>query len=273
MHLVIPFLITWILGPHDGLHERIAFLTKRIEARPNDATLWLQRASLYREHRDFAAARADLDRAERLDAQTAGLDLERIRWMHAVGEVKAARERALGILQSHPERTALRCLLVEIERTRGAFAEALDHLEHVIERSEAPQPDLFLERARLCAALGNDHLGDAVRGLDEAMERIGPAVSLQLEAITLQRSRRRFDDALERLDRLRAPFPRQETWLARRGDILVEAGRRDEARVAYRAALQAIEGLRPKARNSADVLALRTRTLASLEALGDSNSR
>ena len=56
-------------------------------------------------------------------------------------------------------------------------------------------------------------------------------------------SRGRYERALERLERIAAQSPRKEPWLIRRGEILEQAGRTDEARAAYAGALEAIESL------------------------------
>jgi predicted negative regulator of RcsB-dependent stress response len=68
-------------------------------------------------------------------------------------------------------------------------------------------------------------------------------MSLQLRALDLEISLRRFDDALSRVDLLTSTSERRELWLKRRGDILVSAGRQDEARAAYVAAQTAIAAL------------------------------
>ena len=68
-------------------------------------------------------------------------------------------------------------------------------------------------------------------------------MSLQLRALDLEISLRRFDDALTRVDLLTSASERRELWLKRRGDILVSAGRQAEARAAYVAAQTAIAAL------------------------------
>ena len=97
----------------------------------------------------------------------------------------------------------------------------------------------------------------AIAGIDAAVERLGPIPALQLFAIELDVQQGRIDAALVRLDGLAARSPRKETWLARRGEILAQAGRPDEARTAYVAALAALEALPPAPRQ--------TKAIANLE--------
>ena len=58
-----------------------------------------------------------------------------------------------------------------------------------------------------------------------------------------------YDGALVRVDKVAERSPRKETWLSRRGEILVQAGRLNEARLAYESALAALHALPPTRRN------------------------
>ena len=79
------------LGPaHEGLDLQIARATREIEARPGCAELHLQRGELHRLHEDWAAAKADFDRAEKLDPKMTGVDLARGRLWLAAGDPKEA---------------------------------------------------------------------------------------------------------------------------------------------------------------------------------------
>jgi predicted negative regulator of RcsB-dependent stress response len=88
------------------------------------------------------------------------------------------------------------------------------------------------------AAAGSQDL--ALLALDEGIARLGPVVTLELEAIDLTVRGKRYDEALLRLDRIASQTPRKETWLERRGDVLEKAGRLSEAREAYQAAFDAL---------------------------------
>ena len=57
-----------------------------------------------------------------------------------------------------------------------------------------------------------------------------------------------------------------DRWLARRGEILLQAGRREEARAAYEQALKALDSLPPGRRNVPAMNELEKRIKASLEA-------
>jgi predicted negative regulator of RcsB-dependent stress response len=127
-----------------------------------------------------------------------------------------------------------------------------------------PDPDYYLERAQAQAAAGPVSVDASLRGLDEGLALLGPVVSLQLAAIDLAVNAKRYDAALARLDRILEHAPRKEEWLARRGDILRAAGRRDEAHLAYQAALSAIVML-PAERQTAATTRLAVRLRSEIE--------
>ena len=62
---------------HDGLHEQIAVLTKRIKQDPTNADLYVQRGNLHRAHHDWDTALTDYDRAARLDPELTAVELVR----------------------------------------------------------------------------------------------------------------------------------------------------------------------------------------------------
>jgi predicted negative regulator of RcsB-dependent stress response len=98
--------------------------------------------------------------------------------------------------------------------------------------------------------------------MDEGLKRFGPLVGMQLYAIELECARKHFDEALTRLETISARAERKERWLVRRGEILTLAGRRDEARKSFTAALAAIESLPPRLRQSPAILELKKRVEA-----------
>jgi predicted negative regulator of RcsB-dependent stress response len=100
-------------------------------------------------------------------------------------------------------------------------------------------------------------------------------VTLQLLAIELDEKRGNVDGALARVAAVEAHANRKEAWMARRGDILAEAGRLEEAKAAYRDALETISALPPRARDNGatvDLEASVRRRLAESAAAPQGNS-
>ncbi len=231
-------------------------MSARLRREPRNASLYLKRGELYRLHRDWRRAAADYERAARLDPRLAAVDFARGRMLFEAGQNRAAKsalDRFLRAEADHAEALTTRArVLVRL----GQRAEAAQDFTRAL--ALAPEPELFVERAAAIAAAGAPHTREALEGLDEGIARYGPLVTLQLPAIELELREGRYDAALARLETVAAQSPRQESWLARRGDILLRAGRAEEARTAYAAALAALEQL-PAPRR-------RTRAVAELEA-------
>jgi predicted negative regulator of RcsB-dependent stress response len=93
-------------------------------------------------------------------------------------------------------------------------------------------------------------------------------VTLQLCAIDIEVQHKRYDAAVSRVDQVIAKAPRKETWLARKGDILAMAGKKEEAREAFKGALQAMETLPPGRRNVPAMLDLQKHLEDELQKLG-----
>jgi len=64
---------------------------------------------------------------------------------------------------------------------------------------------------------------------------------------------------LKRLEVVAAGSDRKEKWLVRRGEILLQANRREDAKSAFSEALAAIESLPPRLRTAPAMVELKSR--------------
>ena len=247
---------------HDRLGEQIAAVSAQIARDPANPVLFQKRGELLREVREYQQALADLDHAASLDPAMATVDLVRARLFLDADKPQAAVDAASRFLARQPGHVAA---LITRGRARAklgrAVAAAID-FTHAL--NAQPLPDVYIERARVILVSGNGAIDEALRGLDEGIGRLGPIVTLELEAIDLELRMTRYDAALARLDRVSIQAARKESWLARRGDILASAGRVDEARSAYRAALASALSLPPWTQHTQASLALIDRLHADL---------
>ena len=92
-------------------------------------------------------------------------------------------------------------------------------------------------------------------------------MTLQLTVVDLELKRKNYTGALERIDRIAERSPRKETWLARRGEILEQAGKPEEARTAYQNALAALASLPLVRRNVPAMAALEKRIRTQIDAI------
>ncbi len=232
---------------HDGVREQITSLTVQLTRDPSRADLYVRRGELHRVAGDFANARTDLERAASLDAAQPGLPLAWARLQLDERRPSEAAASATRALAAQPNNIAALRLRAEAHVQLRQRDQAVADLTRLIEL--APLPDTVLERARL---LKDEpaRLQQALDGIEDGLRRIGPIVTLQLEAIDLERRLHRVDAARRRIDDITALVPRKEQWLARRGYLLEDAHRTADALEAYEAALAAVEALPSHARTT-----------------------
>ena len=224
--------------PHGDVHGEIEGVTKRIAVNPADAALYFQRGELYRAHQDWAASGADFDKAQELDPALDFVDLARGEMLGEAGRGEAAKAALDRFLSRRPEHAAGYAVRARLLAKTLSWQAAEEDFARAIERSKEPEPALFIERSRALRALGK--MGDAIRVLDEGIARKGPLIVLTQTALDLEVEAGRIDAALARLQKITDAAPRKERSLARRGELLENAGRTGEAREAFAAAQSAL---------------------------------
>lgn len=240
---------------HEDLLARILSLTAQISTNQSNTEAILQRADLYRLHRNFQEAKADYTTAERSGPRSASLFLGQAQLQVDLGEDRAARllfDQALKL--SPTNKTVLLGrgrALARLGESKAAIADYTGSIASPV----GVQAEEFLERASLQAAeFGPD---EAIRGLDEGLVRLGWVVTLQQAALDYEMKRQKPEQALARLETILTRTNRKETWLVRKGEILLVAGKPSEARETLTFTLQTIEALPPRSRNSPWMMRLR----------------
>ena len=247
---------------HVDLHERITELAQRIQNDPASFNLRLERADTLRLDREFADALADVEAAEKILPHQPATQLERARiWFdseHFSRTVVAASE----CLTLSPANADALVLRARAYARLNLQAKAIEDYSAVLESARRPLPDLFLERARCQAVLGR--FADAVHGLDEGMAKIGRTPSLAFPALDYERRRGDFSAAQARLENMRDWFD-QESFLALRGEIHLQAGASDEALLDFNRALDLLKILPDTRRSTTAVQELAERLKADLQ--------
>ena len=258
----LTLLLANVASAHEGLHEQIAEVSRQIKRAPKDARLYLKRGELYRLHGEWQAALADYNRAEQLDPRLEEARFGRGRMYFEAGKPEQAKIWLDRFLLSHPDHFDALVTRARVLVTLGQQQAAARDYTRVISQMTRPKPELYLERAQ--ALLADDRRREALEGIDEGVKKLGPVVTLQLFAIDLEVANKQYDAALSRLDQITIQSPRKESWLARRGDILLQAGREEEARETFQAALAAMQSLPPHLRATKSTTALEHRLRAAL---------
>ena len=229
------------LAGHGDLHDRITALDEQIKREPKKVELYVARGELHSTHGDWDKALADYDQASILDPERIIVELARGQVLLAAGNYESARAALDRYLSKKPDDSAALVTRARTLAKLGRSAEAVHDYSKAIKEMAQPPPEYYLERARVLAEQGKHD--EAVRGIDEGASKVGRLLVLQLYVIDLLVQEKRYDDALGRLDPIIAQSPRKESWLARRGEILQQAGRKKEATKAYAEALQSLASL------------------------------
>jgi tetratricopeptide (TPR) repeat protein len=236
---------------HGGFHERIERANRAVEADPDAPGPYLNRAEIHRRHGDFAEAIADLDRAAALEPGGHQVDYFRGHVYLDSGRPMEAEAALRRFLEHEPRNPAALEASARALVSLGRHLEAAHEYTGAIESQPVPIPAYYLARAEAFARAGDEHLPEAIRGLDAGLMTLGPVMTLQRAAIDLEVRRGNVDGALARLERAAEASPRQETWLARRGEILERAGRLEEARDSFELALREMDQLPSHRRRTA----------------------
>jgi len=253
---------------HGDVHGQILEMTQRIEKNPTNADLCLSRGELHRIHQDWDAAQADYDRALQLNPKLEVIDFTRGRMYLEADWPRSAKIALDRFLARHADHIDALVTRARALTKLGQHLEAAKDYTHAINLSPEGRPELFIERAQTLVSGASPYAKEALQGLDEGIKKLGPLVTLQLCAIDIELQQKHYDGALARLETVASKSPRKETWLARKGEILIRADRTNEARTAFKAALDAMDTLPPGRRNVPAMIDLEKHLRAELEKLG-----
>lgn len=218
---------------HGAIHEQLQALAVALENTPDDPALLFRQAELLAEHNDREAAERSLDRVETLAPGHYPSALPRARLALAAGRPEQAVALLSDHLAAHPGDDTALILRARAQAALGLYQEARDAYREIWRRCDAAAGcDLVQE---IADALAIDTPAEALAVLDVGLKRHGSVPSLLLRALDLDLALHRHDSALQRVQLLRSLSPRPEPWMARRAEILAQAGRASESRAAWQA--------------------------------------
>ncbi len=256
-----------VLLAHGEDQPLLDALTEELAKAP-EADLFIRRGELYRHHQEWDKAEADLAAAARLDPKLKLIEFLRARLMLESGAPAKAQPLIERYLATVPDDAEGWFLRGEIAHALGQSAIAASHYAEGLKRVATPRTDHYLRRARILAAVAPFDRVRVLAAIDEGLARVGPALSLIDYAISLDLDASDYAAALQRIAYAMETSPRQERWLARRGEILARSGRKAEAIASYRAALAALEALPERYRDTVPMEKLAADTRQALANLG-----
>lgn len=262
--LTVSLLLAWtetVLG-HGGFHERIEYLTQALKKAPSDPIMRFELASLEAQHGDTALALKDLDKIDALAPGKFPTDLvrgEAFLVARDFAKAKAALDRQL---VTHPETVRAWLLRARTQRELGQQPASFADYREVLKRTSSVEPDVVQELADALAAA--DKKAEAIEALNEGIQKLGRIPSLVIRALDLEIEMKNFDAALRRIEQARADAPRPEPWIARRAIVLAQAGRGEESRAAWKTLIERLDSLPDNERTSRAMSKLRAEASEAL---------
>src|SRR5205085_1652944 len=147
---------------HDALDKQIADLTRQITKKPGDAPVYLRRGELYRETHNWRAALTDYQMVELLDQRGAAdagpyaLNYRRALVFLESDRPEKARPLLDRFLMRHPKHYGALLARGRVLAVLGRSQAAYEDFTHALALDPLPDPDLYIERARLSARAAND---------------------------------------------------------------------------------------------------------------------
>jgi tetratricopeptide (TPR) repeat protein len=261
--IVFILLLSAFAFSHDELAEQVEAVTKEIRRSPRDARLYFQRAELYRADGHWKDAEVDYRKAKKLAPDMIPADLGLGLVYLATNRLNESRQSLEGFVSEQPDHAEARVALGQVWNRLGNRMAAVEQYSRAL--TLRPDPEIYIERSKLLSE--ENRLEQAITGLNEGIQQLGPIVTLELFAIDLEMQLHRYDHALSRVQQIANQSERKETWYAKRAEILALAKRIPEAREAYQMALAEIQKLPQTKRSTKYTLELEARIQKSIEQL------
>jgi tetratricopeptide (TPR) repeat protein len=268
--LLLIFIIPRIALSHVGFDVEIDEITARINADPGNAELYWLRGDVNRIYEHWDRALADFKEAGRLDPDLNKTYLGIGRTYYDQAHYREATTYLDQFLANEPGNIRGLLTRARARHRLGQYLQAAADYTLAIEQFQPPQkptPEFYLERARALEAAGERYIDDAVQGLEDGLQVLGPIITLELYIVELQAKHGHYDAALQRMDRIIDRSTRKEAYLVRRSEILMQAGRSDEARQGLLSAADALDKLPGSQRNTRAAKQMRSRINGDLDAL------
>ena len=251
---------------HGPLHEEISRLTLELRQQPDDPARLARRGELLQLHGLPDQALADFEQLARLRPKDITNDFRLGQARLELGQTNDAVVLLTRFATHRPASVTGHLILARALVRAGQPMEASQHFARVIALSPEPLPDWFLEQFRALRS-ADVPVADQAACLNAGIGQLGPLPVLVLPAVDLEVRRGNIDRALALLDALAARAERKERWLSRRGDVLLEAGRTQEARAEFVAARRALDSLPDRLQRAWTATELRQQLDAKLAAL------
>ena len=265
--LLAGWFLFWVVPVHGhgSFHEQVEVVNAALRDRPDDPSLVFRLAALNLEHGDWEAALVHVARVDQLAPKKFATDLLRGQALAAGGKFDAARAKLDTFIAAHPGHAAALATRAKVVSELGDPRQAAADCAAAIAATPRPEPDAYFNLANFLVAAGKSP--EAVRALDEGIEKLGLLPAFVELAIDLELSLGRADAAIARADaRLAATPPAlRPPQMAMRAKVLARAGRIAESHAAWLALREHLATLPPLERASHSMLRLAEQASLALD--------
>lgn len=221
-------------GHADGsYHDVLKRLNGLLEASPNDDSLHFQLAAAHVDHGDWAACLAEVERVERLAPGKHPTRFLEGRAFCTGGDYQMALYALDDVLGSQPNHAPALAERGKVHLKLRDPEKALRDYQAAFKDKTAAQRQWYLDAASGFVALGMPETG--VDLFEQGLRQAGADPDFLVQQLEAAISAQNYDVALRNADLLKNFWPRPEPWMARRAQILSQAGRANEARAAWAA--------------------------------------
>ncbi|GEP44388.1 tetratricopeptide repeat protein [Brevifollis gellanilyticus] len=232
----LAFILTLMLplsqaSGHGAYHDELLRIGHELETKPEDSSLYRQRAVLHMGHEDWQAALVDLERVDRLQPDASDTNGLRGQALNLAKQWAAAQAVLSQHLTLHPDDGDALFQRGRARRHLDDKQAAVTDYRAAFEKEGARQTEQVSEIAEVIAE--QDGADEAAFFLEQVLVKAGNEPGLLQQVIDLYLRSGQVEPALRHLESLQRVMPRPEPIMARRAQILSEAGRQAEAREAW----------------------------------------
>ncbi|SHH67207.1 tetratricopeptide repeat protein [Massilia sp. CF038] len=249
---------------HGALHDQIRDLNATMRREGQSAPLLVQRGRLQLEHGNNKAATQDFLSALKRNPQERSAYYylaEQAFNQKRFPDAQRHAEKFLSMLHGEPGAIVRgQSLYGQVLLAQDQYRAAEKAFRIAVDQAAEPTPEHFLHLAEAQGKAGAT--AEALRSLDEGMQKLGRLTVLQNKAISLNVASSAWDDALQRLDAMIVQGQGLPELYLRKARILIAAERQGTAREAVQAGLASIDQIPQARRETPAMNQLRTELLA-----------
>jgi tetratricopeptide (TPR) repeat protein len=228
---------------HAGPAHVIEGLSESILTSPEDPSLYMQRGAAYSDDGQLELALADFRKAESLGDPLMVAYHQGV-LHHRMGDLEAAKTYLDAFLKKFPDHTPSLEVRAKVLRDAGDHEAALADFNAYFAKQKHPNPGDYVSAANMLKEIEGQGIPGALGMLDRGMNQLGIIPQLQQPAIALELEQRATSQAIERHRSLEPVLGQSPDWKVDMGELLLLAGKDEEAREYFDAAEAQLATLR-----------------------------